>query len=154
MTSRHAHFLSVLLAGTLLLGRSPQVFAQKEADFSTRCASWIAKKGYSRDYIFKRTGSLPPARAKWIDNIRPDELQIGDVVMTKLWPGHLGLIDEIVRDAAGAIDRMRVSSFNYSAGQGWIDRSCNVTVKFGIEVNTWVAITETTGYWRPKLPRK
>ncbi|MGH8619286.1 MAG: hypothetical protein ACREUW_16470 [Burkholderiales bacterium] len=155
MTSRPAHVVAVLLlTGGLFFGLPLHALAQDEADFSARCASWVAKKGYSRDYVYQRVRSLPPPRARWVDNIRPEELQTGDVVMTTLWPGHLGVVDEIGRDAAGAIERIRVSSFNYSGGQGWIDRGCNVTLKFGMEVSTWITPAEASGYWRPKSQRK
>ena len=154
MTSRAALALFTALVGGLLAVLPLRLAAQEEADFATRCASWVAKKGYSRDYIYQRIGSLPPARAKWVSNIRPEELQVGDVVMLTLWPGHVGLVDEIARDANGGIERLKVSSFNYGRGQGWLDRSCDVTVKFGIEVNMWVLLSETTGYWRPRSSRK
>ena len=154
MTSRAALALFTALVGGLLAVLPLRLAAQEDADFATRCASWVAKKGYSRDYIYQRIGTLPPARTKWVSNIRPEELQVGDVVMLTLWPGHVGLVDEIARDANGGIERLKVSSFNYGRGQGWLDRSCDVTVKFGIEINTWVLLSETTGYWRPRSSRK
>ena len=60
------------------------------------------------------------------------------------------LIEEISRDPRGKPERMRVSSFNYGRGEGWIDRSCEVTKKFGIEMSHWISLGETVGYWRPK----
>lgn len=142
----------LVVAGMLVVVSSP-VRAQNDSDRSSRCASWIAKKGYSRDYVEQRTGSRPPPRNKWRDNIRPEELQVGDVVVVTIWPGHVALIEEITRDKEGKPERMRVTSFNYGRDHGWIDRDCEVTVKFGIEMSHWVSLAETVGYWRPKSAR-
>ena len=128
--------------------------AQNDGDRATRCAAWIAKKGYSRDYVEQRTGSRPPPRNRWQDNIEQNDLQPGDVVIVTLWPGHVALIEEIERDKQGKPERMRVSSFNYGRGQGWLDRGCEVTVKFGIEMSHWISLAQTVGYWRPTLSRK
>lgn len=38
-------------------------------------------------------------------------------------------------------ERMRVSSFNYGRGKVWIDRSCEVTVKVGIEMSHSVSLS-------------
>ena len=43
----------------------------------------------------------------------------------------------------GKPERIRVSSFNYGRGQGWIDRSCEVTKMFGIEMSHWISLAET-----------
>jgi hypothetical protein len=142
------------LAGVVLISLPLSTLAQSDADFGTRCAPWIAKKGYSRDYVEQRTGSRPPSRTSWKDNIRPDELQVGDVVVITLWPGHVALIEEISRNPEGTPERMRVTSFNYGRGQGWIDRSCEVTKKFGIEMSHWILFTDTVGYWRPPATGK
>lgn len=142
---------SGLIVAAVVLGNSGSaVLAQTESERAARCADWIAKKGYSRDYIEQRLGTRPPSRNRWHDNIRPDELQIGDVVAVTLWPGHVALVEEIVRDHEGKPQRMRVSSFNYGHGQGWIDRSCDVTVKFGVETSHWISLADAVGYWRPK----
>ena len=155
MPSDHpTHIFAMALTGALLAAWPLRGSAQEEDDFANRCASWVAKKGYSRDYVYQRIGTLPPTRKRWVSNIRPEELQPGDVVMVTLWPGHVGVVDEVTRDAAGAPERIKLSSFNYGRGQGWIDRGCNVTVKFGIEVTFWVLPAETTGYWRPELAKK
>jgi hypothetical protein len=76
------------------------------------------------------------------------------VVVVTLWPGHVALIEEIARDPGGKPERMRVSSFNYGRGQGWIDRSCEVTKMFGIEMSHWISLAETAGYWRPEAAAK
>ena len=146
--------LPILVSAGMLVPVPTPVRAQGESDPATRCASWIAKKGYSRDYVEQRTGSRPPSRSNWRDNIRPEELQVGDVVVLTLWPGHVAVIDEITRDKSGKPERMRVSSFNYGRGQGWIDRDCEVSAKFGVEVSHWVSLAETVGYWRPGSARK
>ena len=139
------------VAAALLASLAFSAAAQGDGDRATRCASWIAKKGYSRDYVEQRTGFRPPPRNRWQDNIRLEELQVGDVVGVTLWPGHVALVEEIARHQDAKPTRLRVSSFNYGHGQGWIDRSCEVTVKFGMETASWVSIAETTGYWRPGL---
>jgi hypothetical protein len=139
------------LAAVALLALATPSSAQSDRDRATQCAPWIAKKGYSRDYVERRTGHRPPPRTRWKDNIRPDQLQVGDVVVVTTWPGHVAVIDEVTRDKDGKPERMRVTSFNYGAGQGWVDRNCEVSRKFGIETTHWVLLTETTGYWRPGL---
>lgn len=149
-TVRMPFTVAVCMAALVLTYLPLSARAQSDADFGTRCASWIAKKGYSRDYVEQRTGSRPPSRNSWKDNIRPEELQVGDVVVVTLWPGHVALIEEISRNPEGKPERMRVSSFNYGRGEGWIDRSCEVTKKFGIEMSHWISLAETVGYWRPK----
>lgn len=97
----------------------------------------------------QRTGARPPSRNRWKDNIRVEDLQPGDVVVVTLWPGHVALVEEIHRDSEGKPRKLRVSSFNYGRGQGWLDQACEVTAKFGIEVAHTVLLAETTGYWRP-----
>ena len=52
--------LPILVSAGMLLPVPTPVRAQAESDPTTRCASWIAKKGYSRDYVEQRTGSRPP----------------------------------------------------------------------------------------------
>jgi hypothetical protein len=127
---------------------SPNLWAQSDDDFKTRCAAWLAKRGYSRDYIEERTGVRPPPRGRWHDNIRLSELRPGDVVVLKVWPGHLAFVEEIERDGAGNVAKLKVSDFNYGPGQPWLDRSCEVTSQFGKVSTRWVAVEETSGYWR------
>jgi len=147
--------LAIWVAAGLVVAATPSATsAQTDSDRAARCASWIAKKGYSRDYIEQRTGFRPPPRETWQDNIRRDELQVGDVVVVTLWPGHVELIEELARDKDGKPERLRVSSFNYGPGQAWIDRGCNATMKFGVETTHWIALRETVGYWRPEAPGK
>ena len=146
--------LPILVSAAMLVAVSTPVRAQTESNPATKCASWIAKKGYSRDYVEQRTGSRPPPRSNWRDNIRPDELQVGDVVVLTLWPGHVAVVEEITRGTSGKPERMRVASFNYGRGERFIDRDCEVSAKFGVETSHWVALAETEGYWRPRSARK
>jgi len=146
--------LSIIISAGMLVAVPTSGRAQSESDPATRCATWIAKKGYSRDYVEQRTGARPPPRSNWRDNIRPEELQPGDVVVLTLWPGHVAVIEEITRDQSGKPERMRVSSFNYGRGQRWIDRDCEVSAKFGVETSHWVSLGETVCYWRPVSTRK
>lgn len=127
--------------------------AQNDFRFDQRCADWIAKHGYSRDYIEQKIGQRPPPRSRWRDNIKPDELQAGDVVVLNLWPGHVALIEEIERDAGGKPLRLTVASFNYGRGQRWIDEDCEVSGKFGVVTRQVVTMGETSGYWRPAVKR-
>ena len=146
--------LPIIVSAGILVPIPTPVLAQGESGPASKCISWIEKKGYSRDYVEQRTGSRPPPRSNWRNNIRPDELQVGDVVVLTLWPGHVAVIEEITRDKSGSPERMRVSSFNYGRGQRWIDRDCEVSANFGVETSHWVSLAETIGYWRPGSARK
>jgi hypothetical protein len=57
-------------------------WAQASSGFVNRCAEWIAKKGYSVDYIEQRTGQRPRGNmaADWRANLEPANLKPGDVV--------------------------------------------------------------------------
>ena len=150
MTRTHQRSAAALgVAAALLLALDAPANAQSDNDRATRCASWIAKKGYSRDYIEQRTGRRPPARNRWRSNIQAEDLQVGDVVGITLWPGHVALIEEIERDEKSMPIRVKVSSFNYSDGKGWLDKDCDVTVSFGIQSSHWVLMKDTIGSWRP-----
>ena len=147
-TRTSAVVLSALVAA--LVAFAPcEARAQGAGDFTSRCASWIAKKGYSRDYIAQRTGTYPPLRTRWHDNIRAEELRPGDVVVETIWPGHVAIVESVERDAAGKPVRLEVTSFNHGDGRGWIDRDCEVTKTFGVATNHWITMAETDGYWRP-----
>ena len=146
---RLAHVLAIG-ASTLF---SVAAHAQSDVRFDERCADWVAKAGYSRDYIEQKVGQRPPPRARWRSNIKPEELRDGDVVVLNHWPGHVALIESIERGADGKPLRLTVGSFNYGFGTKWIDKDCEVSGRFGVETHQVVAMSDTSGYWRPAAKR-
>lgn len=135
-----------ICAGSILCSLA---HAQSDVRFDQRCRDWVAKHGYSRDYIEQKIGQRPPPRARWRDNIKAEELQVGDVVGLNTWPGHVALIEEIGRDADNKPLRLTVSSFNYGRGMPWIDKDCEVSGRFGVAMRQVVTMADTNGYWRP-----
>ena len=51
--------LPIIVSAGMLAGVPTPGRAQGESDPAAKCATWIAKKGYSRDYVEQRTGARP-----------------------------------------------------------------------------------------------
>lgn len=120
------------------------------------CAQWVAKRGYALDYAEQRTGFRPPTTDKWTNNVHRDDLDVDDVVVLKSMPGHVALIDEVERNAAGKITALKVSDFNYRAksGEPWQDERCKVSANFGKATTRKVSISEVSGQWRAPKARR
>jgi hypothetical protein len=125
-------------------------WAQASSGFVNRCAEWIAKKGYSVDYIEQRTGQRPRGNmaADWRANLEPANLKPGDVVF--LSSGNSGqraeVVDELLRDAAGAIAELKTSSMNNGK---MLEPSCQITENFGKVTQRVVKFAAVVRAWRP-----
>ena len=134
------------LAGPAVPGRA----ADETAPFAERCARWIAKKGYSRDYVEQRIGKRPPERAAWQDNIEPRSVRKGDVVMLARGPGHVAVVEEVSYNADRRPARLRVTDWNFGVPpEDLLDGSCAVFRNFGVETTHWLPVTAIGGWWRP-----
>lgn len=125
-------------------------WAQANSGFVNRCAEWIAKKGYSVDYIEQRTGQRPRGNmaADWRANLEPADVKPGDVVF--LSSGNTGqraeVVDEVLRDATGAIAEVKTSSMNHGK---MLEPSCQITENFGKVTQRVVKFTAVMRAWRP-----
>lgn len=120
------------------------------------CAQWVAKRGYAHDYAEQRTGFRPPTADKWSNNVHRDDLDVDDAVMLKSMPGHVAMIDEVERDAAGKIKALKVSDFNYRAksSEAWQDEKCKVSTNFGKASKRTITMGEVAGQWRAPKSRR
>lgn len=103
--------------------------------FQRECADWIAKKGYSVDYIEQRTGERPAGNmaGDWRSNLEPKDAQPGDVVLIYIDDAsarsqRAEVVDEVLRHADGSIRAFRTSSMNIGK---LVDAACHVTDNFG-----------------------
>jgi hypothetical protein len=126
----------------------PSTGALGAQTFAEKCAQWIARKGYSVNYIEQRTGKRQPGFANgWVSNIDRDAVRPGDVAIFAQWRGHTGYVEKVERDASGKPLRILISDWNRPAK--WVDEECVITEAFG-KLNTWwVNASEVTRYWRP-----
>lgn len=137
---------------TSLLGSNP-VHAQS-ASFIRDCQKWIDKKGYSTDYIEQKTGKRQSGLASsWRGNVRVQGVQPGDVVLVRLRvPGamHAAFVEEVRRNAAGAVSTIRLSEWNWGR---MINQRCLVTETFGqLSSGRWINLDDVAQVWRTSLP--
>lgn len=126
-------------------------WAQANSAFVNRCAEWVAKKGYSVDYIEQRTGQRPRGNlaADWRANLEPKDLKPGDVVFvaTGSQRGQRAeVVDEVMRGADGAIVELRTSSMNTGA---MVEPGCQVTENFGKVTQRTIRFEAVLRAWRP-----
>jgi hypothetical protein len=146
-----------VLAGAWLglgLGLAPVVEAQSPS-FQRDCAAWIEKKGYSTDYVEQKVGARQPGLAsEWQGNLPVAEVAPGDVVLVKLRaPGaaHAAVVEEVRRDAEGAVSDLRLSEWNWGR---LTDPRCLVTENFGrLSPSRWIAPEAVAAVWRPGRPQ-
>ena len=139
----------VAAAITVALFAASAVPAGAAETFSAqKCGQWMARKGYSVNYIEQRTGKRQPGFANgWVSNIDRDAVRPGDVAIFAQWHGHTGYVEKVERDTNGRPVRILISDWNRPAK--WVDEECIVTEAFG-KLNTWwVNASEVTRYWRP-----
>ncbi len=137
----------------LLLATAPAVHAQDNARFMRDCAEWVAKKGYSVDYIDQRTGERPAGNLArdWRANLDPKDVQAGDVVFVHVdsvdGKGQRAeVVDEVLRLADGSISGFRTSSMNIGK---MVEPQCHVTENFGKVSRRRVGFDRVQGAWRP-----
>jgi hypothetical protein len=138
-----------------LCGCAAHARAQSPA-FLRDCAAWIAKKGYSTDYIESRVGRAQPGMAaSWRGNVPREAVQPGDVVLIPLSaPGaqHAAYVEEVRRAADGSVERMRVSEWNWGRMS---EPRCLVTENFGrLAPQRWIDPAAVAHVWRPGEPMR
>lgn len=123
------------LAALVLLGAGPAAQAQDNARWMRECSDWVAKKGYSVDYIEQRTGERPSGNMaqNWRSNLEPKEARAGDVVFIYVEsPNGKGqraeIVEEVLRNEDGSIRGFRTSSMNMGK---MVEPFCNITENFG-----------------------
>lgn len=120
------------------------------------CSEWIAKKGYSVDYIQLRTGKRQRGMADtWRGNVEPKDVQPGDVVMTPIRDKgrrlHTSYVEEVRRNDSGAAVAVVVTDWN-RLGK-YTDEACLVTDHFGRDSGPrTLGIELVVRVWRPSLP--
>ena len=148
---KHSGLLTAL--ATILLGPTPDARAQDNARFIKRCGEWVAKKGYSVDYIEQRTGERPSGNMaqNWRSNLDPKDAAPGDVVFIGVDGGdgkgqRAEVVEEVSRDVDGSIKSFRTSSMNIGKS---VEAECHVTENFGKVTTRRVAFDRVIRAWRP-----
>jgi hypothetical protein len=123
---------------------------------ATDCSQWLAKKGYSVDYIQLKTGKRQRGMAEtWRGNVEPKDVQPGDVVMTPIRDKgrrlHTSYVEEVRRNADGNAVAVVVTDWN-RLGK-YVDEACLVTDHFGRDSPPrTIGIESVVRVWRPSLP--
>ena len=120
------------------------------------CSQWLAKKGYSVDYIQLKTGKRQRGMAEtWRGNVEPKDVQPGDVVMTPIRDKgrrlHTSYVEEVRRNADRNAVAVVVTDWN-RLGK-YVDEACLVTDHFGRDSPPrTIGIESVVRVWRPSLP--
>jgi hypothetical protein len=135
----------------LALGAVPAA-AQDNARWMRHCGAWVAKKGYSVDYIEQRTGQRPTGNMaqNWRSNLAPKDVQPGDVVFMRVGDGagqRAEVVDEVLKNDDGTIRAFRTSSMNVGK---MVEPVCNITESFGQVVRRTVEFERVIRAWRPE----
>jgi hypothetical protein len=132
----------------LQAGLSQAAAAQDVHKFNARCHDWIAKRGFSVNYVEQRVGKRQPGFGRtWIGNIDRNAVRPGDVAIFVPWQGHTAVVEQVERGADGRPARPRISDWNRPGR--YVDEACIVTENFG-KLNTWrVDAAQATRFWRP-----
>jgi hypothetical protein len=144
--------MSMLCLMAIVLSRTSRA---QDGKFEDKCAQWIEKKGFTRNYIATRIDKLQPGSpTTWRGNVEAGQVQVGDIVLVRLRdaPESLkaGYVETVARGPDGIATRAEVSSWNW--GGGYVDRGCSVTKQFGQHSLNPVLGTEIVRVWRPSLP--
>jgi len=123
------------LAALVLLGSGAAVQAQNNTRWMSECAGWVAKKGYSVDYIEQRTGERPSGNMaqNWRSNLEPKEARAGDVVFLYVASAdgngqRAEIVEDVLRNEDGSIRGFRTSSMNLGK---MVEPHCHITENFG-----------------------
>jgi hypothetical protein len=119
------------------------------------CSQWLARKGYSVDYIEQRTGKRPRGMADtWRGNVDRQEVEPGDVVLTPIRDKgrrlHASYVEEVRRNTDGSVTAVMVTEWNLGK---YVDEACLATDHFGRDSGKRpVPIELVVRVWRPSLP--
>ena len=150
-TMRFALAALVFLAGA---GAATAGHAQS-FDFQSDCAGWIAKKGYSSDYIKLKVGKRQRGNPdSWRGNVEPKEVQPGDVVMSYIREKgrnmRVAYVEEVVRNSDGTAGAVILSEWNEGK---YVDERCFATDHFGrLSPPRRIPLDGIVRVWRPSLP--
>ena len=123
--------------------------------FQRDCAEYIQKRGYSVDYIQKKTGKRQRGMAdEWKGNVAVEGVAAGDVVLThlpeKIKVLHASYVEDVKRDTAGKLVEVMVTDWNFGR---YTDERCFVTEKFGTTTPPRpIPAERIVRVWRPGLP--
>ena len=124
--------------------------------FAVRCKQWIDKKGYSLDYIEQKTGKRqegqPPG---WKGNVKPEAVQVGDVVIAQVSGDAAAQRVAYVEEVAAGSDGLAYAVFvtEWNQGKQYLDKDCLVTNLFGQTGSKLrVPLNTVQRVWRPSLP--
>lgn len=157
LSSRTARPAAACAAAVLVVLSTAPSWAQPAREpFAVRCKQWIEKKGYSLDYIEQKTGKRqegqPPS---WKGNVKPEAVQVGDVVIAQVSGDAAAQRVAYVEEVAAGSDGLAYAVFvtEWNQGRQMLDKDCLVTNLFGqtgsklrVPLNTVLRV------WRPSLP--
>lgn len=129
--------------------------AQAQGSFERDCSQWTEKKGYSTDYIELKTGKRQRGMAdNWRGNVKPKDVQVGDVAMTYIKDKgrrtRVSYVEEVRRNADGSAGAVIVTEWNEGK---YIDEACFVTDHFGRDSGQrTIPVDNLVRVWRPILP--
>lgn len=153
MRATPRQLLAAAVAACGALTTAMPAAAQDNARFVRDCAEWIAKKGYSVDYVEQRTGERPSGNmaSNWLANLDPLQVRPGDVVFLHVETAdgkgqRAEVVDEVVRTADGTIASLRTSSMNVGK---LVEPHCHITDNFGQVVTRRVRFDRVLRAWRP-----
>lgn len=119
------------------------------------CSQWLARKGYSVDYIQMKTGKRQGGMADaWRGNVEPNDVEPGDVVLTPIRDKgqrlHAAYVEEVRRNTDGNVAAVFVTEWNLGK---YVDEPCLATDHFGRDSGKRpVPIEAVVRVWRPSLP--
>jgi hypothetical protein len=138
----------------LLVCAAGGAHAQASQKFQRECAEWVAKKGYSVDYIEQRVGTRPSGNSAsdWVANLDPKDVQPNDVVFMYIQSAggkaqRAEVVDEVLRHPDGSIRALRTSSMNSGP---MVEPVCHVTENFGKVTTHRVAFDRVIRAWRAR----
>lgn len=147
-----------LAAAGLATGNAQPQLPPDSPQFRERCKQWIERKGYPVDYMEQKTGKRQPGfAASWKGNVKPEEVQVGDVVIRSGTTDEgrafqiAGYVEEVEPAVGGSGIFLTVSAMGMG-GRQWVDKECWVTETFGQVSRTRIPLTAVVRVWRPSLP--
>lgn len=146
--------IALAMAGAALAQRAPIDGPQ----WRERCKPWIERKGYPVDHIELKTGKRQAGMAAtWKGNVKPEQVQVGDVAIRSLTVEDgrtiqvAGYVEAVEPASAGSEIFVTVSAMALG-GRTLVDAECFVTETFGQVSRARVPLSAVLRVWRPSLP--
>ena len=151
--------LAALAIAVVLVGLAPaQQPSRDTPQWRERCRTWIERKGYPVDYIELKTGRRQSGMAaSWKGNVKPEQVQAGDVVIRSLVIDDgrtlqvAGYVEAVEAASAGSETFVTLSAMGLG-GRTLVDAECFVTETFGQVSRVRVPLSTVLRVWRPGLP--